>query len=149
MAKGLKVPCLLIIAEVNIRCQKKPRRLVYTVYPRIPPNTPLPIARSITSGRPSHYSNSDIMLKNVQYIHLTAAYLTTICQVIKKVFYLHMKCLVSTLKMFIFIINCHASRYVYITMSNGRVDWSVGKFPPNCLQKLAQFNMPAEFTLGY
>ena len=30
-----------MIAEVSIRCQKKPRRLVYSVYPRIPRNTPL------------------------------------------------------------------------------------------------------------
>ena len=35
--KGLKVPCLFMIAEVSIRCGKKTRRLVYTVYPRIPP----------------------------------------------------------------------------------------------------------------
>jgi len=25
----------------------------------------------------------------------------------------------------------------------------VKKFPPNCLRKLAQFDTPAEFTLGY
>ena len=31
----------------------------------------------------------------------------------------------------------------------GCVDRPVWKFSPNCLQKLAQFNMPAEFTLGY
>ena len=36
VAKGLKVPCLFMIAEVSICCQKKPRRLVYAVYPRIP-----------------------------------------------------------------------------------------------------------------
>ena len=36
VAKGLKVPYLFMIAEVSIRCQKT-RRLVYTVYPRIPP----------------------------------------------------------------------------------------------------------------
>ena len=40
VAKGLKVPCLFVITEVSIRCQKT-RRLVYGVYPRIPPNTPL------------------------------------------------------------------------------------------------------------
>ena len=34
VAKGLKVPCLFIITEVSIRCQKKPRRLVYAVYPQ-------------------------------------------------------------------------------------------------------------------
>jgi len=38
--KGLKVPCLFMITDVSIRCQKS-RRLVYGVYPRIPPNTPL------------------------------------------------------------------------------------------------------------
>ena len=43
VAKGLKVPCLFMITEVCIRCQKT-RRLVYGVYPRIPPNTPLAIA---------------------------------------------------------------------------------------------------------
>ena len=37
VAKGLKVPCLFMITEVSIRCQKNPRRLVYAVYPRIPP----------------------------------------------------------------------------------------------------------------
>jgi len=37
VAKGLKVPCLFMITEVSIRSQKKPRRLVYVVYPRIPP----------------------------------------------------------------------------------------------------------------
>jgi len=36
VAKGLKVPCLFIITEVSIRCPKKPRRLVYGVYPHIP-----------------------------------------------------------------------------------------------------------------
>ena len=41
VAKGLKVPCLFMITEVSIRCQKKTRRLVYAVYPRIPPNTSL------------------------------------------------------------------------------------------------------------
>ena len=36
VAKGLKVPCLFMITEVSIRCQKT-WRLVYGVYPRIPP----------------------------------------------------------------------------------------------------------------
>jgi len=36
VAKGLKVPCLFMITEVSIRCQKT-RRLVYAVYPSIPP----------------------------------------------------------------------------------------------------------------
>ena len=34
VAKGLKIPCLFMIAQVSIRCQKN-RRLVYAVYPRI------------------------------------------------------------------------------------------------------------------
>jgi len=37
VAKGLKVPCLFMIAEVSIYAVKKTRRLVYAVYPRIPP----------------------------------------------------------------------------------------------------------------
>ena len=38
VAKGLKVPCLFMITEVSIPCQKTPEgRLVYGVYPRIPP----------------------------------------------------------------------------------------------------------------
>ena len=40
VTEGLKIPCLFMITEVSIRCQKT-RRLVYGVYPRIPPNTPL------------------------------------------------------------------------------------------------------------
>ena len=40
VAKGLKVPCLFMITEVSICCQKKPpevgiRRMVYGVYPPI------------------------------------------------------------------------------------------------------------------
>ena len=46
VAKGLKVPCLFMITEVSIRCQKT-RRLVYGVYPRIPPNTPLTTPHSV------------------------------------------------------------------------------------------------------
>jgi len=38
VAKGPKVPCLFMITEVSIRCQKKTRRLVYAVYPCIPPH---------------------------------------------------------------------------------------------------------------
>jgi len=34
VAKGLNVPCLFVITEVSIRCQKT-RRLVYGVYPPI------------------------------------------------------------------------------------------------------------------
>ena len=45
LVNGLKVPCLFMIAEVSIRCQKNLEvgNLVYAVYPRIPPNTPLVI----------------------------------------------------------------------------------------------------------
>ena len=46
VAKGLKVPCLFMITEVCIRCQKNPGGW-YTAYTRVyPPNTPL--------GRPTH-----------------------------------------------------------------------------------------------
>jgi len=38
VTKGLKVPCLFMIAEVSIRCQKNPEVGIR----RIPPNTPLP-----------------------------------------------------------------------------------------------------------
>ena len=38
---GLKVPCLFMITEVSMRCQKKPGGW-YTPYTRVyPPNTPL------------------------------------------------------------------------------------------------------------
>jgi len=43
VAKGQKVPCLFMITEVSIRCQNT-RRLVYGVYPRIPPKTPLAVS---------------------------------------------------------------------------------------------------------
>ena len=36
VAKGLKVPCLLMITEVSIRCQKNPRGW-YTAYTRVYP----------------------------------------------------------------------------------------------------------------
>jgi len=39
VAKGLKVPCLFMIAEVSIRCQENPEVGIR----RIPPNTPLGI----------------------------------------------------------------------------------------------------------
>ena len=38
-----------MITEVSIRCQKT-RRLVYGVYPRIPPNTPLRLLRKIDTA---------------------------------------------------------------------------------------------------
>ena len=42
VAKGLKVPCLFMIIEVSIRCQKNPEVGIRRMYPRIPPpNTPL------------------------------------------------------------------------------------------------------------
>ena len=43
VAKGLKIPCLFMITEVSIRCQKNPGGC-YTAYTRVyspPPNTPL------------------------------------------------------------------------------------------------------------
>ena len=106
-----------------------------------------PITRSVGSGQPFYCSNCRrLCTENVQYIHLTAAYLTTVCQVIIKICYLCMKQLThETLKMLIFTINCRPSQHVYITINNSRVARSVWKFPPNCFQ----FNMPAEFTLGY
>jgi len=43
VAKGLKVPCLFMITEVSIRCQKKPGGW-YTAYTHVyPPNTPLSV----------------------------------------------------------------------------------------------------------
>ena len=42
VAKGLKVPCLFMITEVSIRCQKNPEVGIQ----RIPPNTPLVIIDS-------------------------------------------------------------------------------------------------------
>jgi len=61
VAKGLKVPCLFMITEVSIRCPKKTRRLVYGVYPRIPPNTPLTVhpccyVNRIPTDKPSRQS---------------------------------------------------------------------------------------------
>ena len=45
VAKGLKVPCLFMINEVSIRCQKNPGGW-YTPYTRVypPPNTPVDIS---------------------------------------------------------------------------------------------------------
>jgi len=45
---------------------------------------------------------ADDYAQNVKYIRLTAAYLTTVRQVIIKLFYLQTKRLTTTLKMFIF-----------------------------------------------
>ena len=45
VAKGLKVPCLFMITEVSIRCQKNPGGWC-TAYTRVyPPNTPLHMQR--------------------------------------------------------------------------------------------------------
>ena len=41
MAKGLKVPCLFMITEVSIRCQKNPEVGIRRI-PAYTPNTPLP-----------------------------------------------------------------------------------------------------------
>ena len=63
-----------------------------------------------------------------KYIRLTTAYLTTARQVITKVFYFHMKRLVTTLNRlntFIFTVNYRTSWHVYTTASNGRVARSV------------------------
>jgi len=40
LAKGLKVLCLFMIAEVSIRCEKNPEVGIRRI-PRIPPTTPL------------------------------------------------------------------------------------------------------------
>jgi len=37
VAKGLKVPCLFMITEVSIRCQKNPEVGIRRIYRRIPP----------------------------------------------------------------------------------------------------------------
>jgi len=103
-----------------------------------------PIIHSVASGWPSCSNCRPLCTENVQYIRLI-----TVRRFIIKVFYWHMKLLATTLKMFIFTINSSASRHVYVTTSNSRVAWSVWKFPPNCLQRLAQFNVLAEFTQGY
>lgn len=53
-----------------------------------------PIAHSVASGWPSYYFNCRrLFTENVQYVRLTAACLTTVRQVDKGIFYLHMKCL--------------------------------------------------------
>ena len=64
----------------------------------------------------------DYAQKKMQYIRLTAVYLTAVRQVIIKVFYLHIKRLATSLKMFIFRNNC---RLVYTTTSKGMVARSV------------------------
>jgi len=48
VTKGLKVPCLFMITEVSIRCEKNPEVGIR----RIPPNTPLSIP---------YYSNTAIV----------------------------------------------------------------------------------------
>ena len=44
VAKGLKVPCLFMITEVSIRCQKTPEVGIRRI-PAYTPNTPLELAR--------------------------------------------------------------------------------------------------------
>ena len=44
VAKGLKVPCLFMIAEVNIRCQKNPEVGIRRITAYIPPNTSLALS---------------------------------------------------------------------------------------------------------
>ena len=58
--------------------------------------------------------------ESVQYIRLTAMYLTTVRQVIINVVYLHMKRLATTLKMFIFtqVIAAQVGMFIIITSSN-------------------------------
>jgi len=91
-------------------------------------------AHSVADRQPSYYYNRRrLCTGNVQYICLTVAYLTTICQVIIKLFFLHIKRFAATLKMFIFTINCHTRRHVYITTSNGRGARSLWKFLPSYL----------------
>jgi len=53
VAKGLNLwYCLFMIAEVSIRCPKTPEvGIGYAVYPRIPPNTPLPPINSRTGSQ--------------------------------------------------------------------------------------------------
>ena len=45
VAKGLKVPCLFMIVEVSIRCQKNPEVGIRRI-PAYPPNTPLLLDRA-------------------------------------------------------------------------------------------------------
>ena len=50
VTKGPKVPCLFMITEVSIRCQKNPGGW-YTPYTRVyPPNTPLPVTYVVSVG---------------------------------------------------------------------------------------------------
>ena len=52
MAKGLKVPCLFMITEVSIRCQKNPGGW-YTAYTYVyPPNTRLVLGKLFTPIMP-------------------------------------------------------------------------------------------------
>jgi len=51
--------------------------------------------------------------------------------------------------MFICTINCRASQLFAQQRATAGLPRVCKKFPPNCLRKLAQFDTPAEFTLGY
>ena len=63
MAKGLKVPCLFVIRG-EYMLSKKPRRLVYAVYPRIPPNTPLLVTINDLAKSIDESSQIDAVLLN-------------------------------------------------------------------------------------
>ena len=71
VAKGLKVPCLFMITEVSIRCQKKPGGW-YTAYTRVyPPNTPLVISHicSVKSVGQQPFDKCYVTWINVVILH--------------------------------------------------------------------------------
>jgi len=78
VAKGLKVPCLLMITELSIRC-KKTRRLVYGVYPRIPP----PIHHWVLVYRGSRVRSPPVPVVLSVYQRGSTA-LQCICRVIRR-----------------------------------------------------------------
>jgi len=49
VAKGLKVPCLFMITEVSISCQKNPEVGIRRI-PAYTPNTPLAVSDCCLSG---------------------------------------------------------------------------------------------------
>jgi len=55
VAKGLKVPCLFMITEVSIRCQKNPEVGIRRIPAYTPPNTPLrPPSSTVYRTRRDH-----------------------------------------------------------------------------------------------
>jgi len=55
VAKGLKVPCLFMITEVSIRCQKNPEVGIRRIPAYTPPNTPLrPPSSTVYRTRRNH-----------------------------------------------------------------------------------------------